>query len=165
MSWSNEVLAWSSGLLEVVVWLNKGLSTSMNKSPSSRISQLRRQVLKIKLGQLAVGASPRLAQLRPWSPEALKPWSPKALKPTYLNCKQDYVIHNCRYPLFARIFDDQGDPVSQEIRSVRIHDWFLLGTGWKSHYVTLSSFCHQWHRSINGRRTSPSLARQRCLSL
>ena len=42
---------------------------------------------------------------------------------------------------------------------------FLLGTGWKSHYVTLTSFCNQWYRSINGRWTRPSLARQRCLSL
>ena len=24
---------------------------------------------------------------------------------------------------------------------------FLLGTGWKSHYVSLTSHCHKWHRT------------------
>ena len=36
---------------------------------------------------------------------------------------------------------------------------FLLGAGWKSHYVTLTSYCHKWHR-INGRRTRPSLGQE-----
>ena len=37
--------------------------------------------------------------------------------------------------------------------------WFLLGAGWKSHYVTLTSYCHKWHR-INGRRTRPGLGQE-----
>ena len=46
-------------------------------------------------------------------------------------------------------------------------EWFLLGAGWKSHHVTLTSYCRKWHYGIvNGRRTSPQArrARQRCHS-
>ena len=38
--------------------------------------------------------------------------------------------------------------------------WFLQGAGWKSHYVTLTSYSHKWHRSINRRRTRPSLGQE-----
>ena len=43
--------------------------------------------------------------------------------------------------------------------------WFLLGAGWKSHYVTLTSHCHKWHRvSMDVGPGQGRRARQRCLS-